>query len=143
MFQNINPELYKETSLPQRILLDPDPSIVDPRILKAMSTPLVGHLDPEFVKMMDRTKELLRYAFQTKNELTLPVSGTGSASMEAAVANMIKPGTTIRTSINYRSVPGKQEPALAGLPAILGFFSASAYINCAEGSNCGRPWNRR
>lgn len=100
MLQEINHELYKEISLPQRILLGPGPSIVDPKILKAMSTPLVGHLDPEFVKMMDRTKELLRYAFQTKNELTLPVSGTGSASMEAAVANMIESGTRVLICIN-------------------------------------------
>ena len=56
-----------------------------------MSTPLVGHLDPSFVDIMDETRELLRYAFRTDNQWTLPVSGTGSAAMEAAIGNTIEP----------------------------------------------------
>jgi alanine-glyoxylate transaminase/serine-glyoxylate transaminase/serine-pyruvate transaminase len=59
-----------------------------------MSAPLLGHLDPEFVKIMDESKRLLQYTFQTENYLTLPVSATGSAGMEAALCNMIEPGDT-------------------------------------------------
>ena len=70
-----------ELSPPQRTLMGPGPSPVHPRVLKAMSTPLVGHLDPSFVEIMDETQELLRYAFQTDNQWTIPVSGTGSAAM--------------------------------------------------------------
>jgi alanine-glyoxylate transaminase / serine-glyoxylate transaminase / serine-pyruvate transaminase len=78
--------------VPTRLLLGPGPSDVSPRVLKALSMPLLGHLDPDFAAVMDETKELLRYAFQTKNTLTLPISGTGSAGMEAVVVNLIEPG---------------------------------------------------
>ena len=57
--------------------MGPGPSDVDPRVLKALGTPLVGHLDPEFVALMDETQDLLRYVFQTENRLTLAISGTG------------------------------------------------------------------
>ena len=80
---------------PDRTLMGPGPSDVHPRVLRAMSTPLVGHLDPSFVEMMDDVQELLRYTFQTENEWTIPVSGTGSASMEAAVTNLTEPGDTV------------------------------------------------
>ena len=86
--------------MPPRLLLGPGPSLVDPRVLRAMSTPLVGHLDPAFLKLMDRTQELLRYVFQTANRLTVPVSGTGSAAMEAAIANMVEPGDPVLVCIN-------------------------------------------
>jgi alanine-glyoxylate transaminase/serine-glyoxylate transaminase/serine-pyruvate transaminase len=85
---------------PQRILLGPGPSTVHPRVLQAMSLPLVGHLDPYFLEVMDRTQELLRYVFQTENKLTIPVSGTGSAAMEAAVANLVEPGDSVLICIN-------------------------------------------
>jgi alanine-glyoxylate transaminase / serine-glyoxylate transaminase / serine-pyruvate transaminase len=78
--------------VPARVLLGPGPSDVSPRVLKAISMPLLGHLDPDFAALMDETKELLRYAFQTRNALTLPISGTGSAGMEAVVVNLIEPG---------------------------------------------------
>ncbi len=71
-----------------------------PRVLKAMATPLVGHLDPYFIQIMDYTKDLLRYVFETENQLTIPVSGTGSASMEAAVANLVEPGTRMLVCCN-------------------------------------------
>ncbi|MHB1357235.1 MAG: pyridoxal-phosphate-dependent aminotransferase family protein [Anaerolineae bacterium] len=83
-----------------RILLGPGPSMVHPRILAAMSTPLVGHLDPYFIKVMDRTQSLLRYVFETDNRLTIPISGTGSASMEAVVVNFVEPGTRVLVLIN-------------------------------------------
>ncbi len=85
---------------PRRILLGPGPSPVDDRVLRAMSAPLVGHLDPLFVKTMDEVQELLRYAFETNNRLTIPISGTGSAGMEAAVANLLEPGEEIVVCIN-------------------------------------------
>jgi alanine-glyoxylate transaminase/serine-glyoxylate transaminase/serine-pyruvate transaminase len=78
--------------LPKRILLGPGPSDVDPRVLTALSTPVLGHLDPEFARVMDETQTLLRYVFQTENRLTLAVSGTGTAGMETVIVNLIEPG---------------------------------------------------
>lgn len=75
-----------------RALLGPGPSEVHPRVLRAMATPLLGHLDPEFVAIMDETQDLLRYVFQTRNQMTMAISGTGSAGMEAMVVNLIEPG---------------------------------------------------
>ena len=86
---------YGELNLPARLLLGPGPSNVDPRVMRAMATPVVGHLDPEFLKVMDDSKELLKYTFQTENYLTLPVSGTGSAGMEAAMCNVVQPGEKV------------------------------------------------
>ncbi len=77
---------------PQRTLMGPGPSDVSPRILEAMARPTIGHLDPAFVGMMDEMKGLLQYAFQTENELTLPVSAPGSAGMEACFVNLLEPG---------------------------------------------------
>jgi alanine-glyoxylate transaminase / serine-glyoxylate transaminase / serine-pyruvate transaminase len=82
-------------AVPGRILLGPGPSMAHPRVLEAMSQPLVGHLDPFFLKVMDEVQEMLRYVFQTRNPLTLAVSGTGTAAMEAAVANMVEPGDPV------------------------------------------------
>ncbi len=85
---------------PERILLGPGPSDVDPRVLRAMSTPLVGHLDPAFLALMDETMALLRCVFQTENRFTIPVSGTGSAGMEAAFVNLLEPGDTALVCVN-------------------------------------------
>jgi alanine-glyoxylate transaminase/serine-glyoxylate transaminase/serine-pyruvate transaminase len=74
--------------------------MVHPRVLTAMAAPLLGHLDPEFIVLMDRTQELLRYTFETANRLTIPVSGTGSAAMEAAVANAVEPGDPVLVCVN-------------------------------------------
>ncbi|WP_435064902.1 pyridoxal-phosphate-dependent aminotransferase family protein [Halobaculum sp. EA56] len=89
-----------ELTPPDRTLMGPGPSDVHPRVLRAMSTPLVGHLDPSFVEFMDETQELLRYAFRTDNQWTIPVSGTGSASMEAAIGNLVEPGDTMLVPTN-------------------------------------------
>ena len=89
------PDAFPELAPPLRILMGPGPSNVHPRVLRAMSTPLVGHLDPEFLKITDGTMALLRHVFQTQNRLTLPVSGTGSAGMEAAFCNVIEPGDNV------------------------------------------------
>jgi alanine-glyoxylate transaminase/serine-glyoxylate transaminase/serine-pyruvate transaminase len=81
-----------ELNMPRRILLGPGPSEVGPRVLRAMSTPLVGHLDPSFVALMEDVKELLRQTFRTTNRLTFPLSATGSAGMEAVLVNLLEPG---------------------------------------------------
>ncbi|MFC7233267.1 pyridoxal-phosphate-dependent aminotransferase family protein [Saliphagus sp. GCM10025308] len=89
-----------ELTPPTRTLMGPGPSDVHPRVLRAMSTPLVGHLDPSFIEIMNEVQELLRYAFQTDNQWTIPVSGTGSASMEAAIGNVVEPGDTMLVPTN-------------------------------------------
>jgi alanine-glyoxylate transaminase/serine-glyoxylate transaminase/serine-pyruvate transaminase len=93
-------EHIPELQNPTRLLLGPGPSMVHPRVLRAMASPLVGHLDPYFIEIMERTQELLRYVFETENQLTIPISGTGSAAMEAAVANMVEPGDQVLICIN-------------------------------------------
>ena len=80
---------------PQRTLMGPGPSDVSPRVLGALSRPTIGHLDPLFVQLMDEIKALLQYAFQTSNELTLPVSAPGSAGMEACFVNLVSPGDKV------------------------------------------------
>jgi alanine-glyoxylate transaminase/serine-glyoxylate transaminase/serine-pyruvate transaminase len=85
---------------PRRTLMGPGPSDVPSRVLAAMSEPTIGHLDPAFVRFMDSTKDLLRYAFRTGNELTLPVSGPGSAGMEACFVNLVEPGDKVIVCVN-------------------------------------------
>ena len=80
---------------PRRTLMGPGPSDVSERVLKAMSRPTIGHLDPEFVGMMDELKLLLQYAFQTQNALTFAVSAPGSAGMECCFVNLVEPGDTV------------------------------------------------
>ncbi len=90
----------KSFNPPVRTLMGPGPSDVHPRILSAMARPTIGHLDPTFVGMMDETKEALKYAFQTENELTMPVSAPGSAGMETCFANLVEPGDKVVICIN-------------------------------------------
>lgn len=85
---------------PIRTLMGPGPSDVHPRILSAMARPTIGHLDPEFVRMMDEVKQLLKYAFQTENEMTMPLSAPGSAGMETCFANLVEPGDKVVVCIN-------------------------------------------
>jgi alanine-glyoxylate transaminase/serine-glyoxylate transaminase/serine-pyruvate transaminase len=93
-------ELPGEFVPPARLLLGPGPSEVHPRVLRAMSAPLVGHLDPAFIAMMEEVKALLRLVFATDNALTFPVSGTGSAGMEACVVNLVEPGDEVVVGVN-------------------------------------------
>lgn len=86
---------YPELDAPARTLMGPGPSMADPRVLRAMMAPLVGHLDPYFLDIMEGVQSLLRYVFETENRLTVPVSGTGSAGMEAAIANMVEPDDAV------------------------------------------------
>ena len=90
----------KDLNVPHRLLLGPGPSAVHPRVLRTMSTALVGYLDPEWLSLMDEEQALLRAVFQTKNTLTFPMSGTGSAGMETAFCNFVEPGDTVVIGCN-------------------------------------------
>ena len=85
---------------PVRVLMGPGPSDVHPRVLAAMARPTIGHLDPEFVRMMDDVKALLQYAFNTRNALTIPVSGPGSAGMETCFVNLVEPSDKVAVCTN-------------------------------------------
>lgn len=85
---------------PKRILLGPGPSLVPERVLHAMARPTIGHLDPRFIELMDEIKRLLQYAFQTQNELTMPISGPGTAGMECCVVNLVEPGDRVLVAVN-------------------------------------------
>ncbi len=118
---------FPEFNPQARILLGPGPSNVSPRVLKAMASPMLGHLDPDFIALMEEIKKLLRTVFQTGNEITFPVSGTGSAGMESALANLIEEGDEAVVGVN-------------------GVFGARA-ADCAErmGAKVHRveaPWGR-
>jgi alanine-glyoxylate transaminase/serine-glyoxylate transaminase/serine-pyruvate transaminase len=82
-------------SVPNRLLLGPGPSNANPVVLQAMKTTPLGHLDPAFLALMDEIQSLLRYAWQTQNPLTIAVSGTGTAAMEATIANSVEPGDVV------------------------------------------------
>ncbi len=90
----------KDLLPPRRILLGPGPSMVHPRVLRALSTPLLGHLDPAFLQVMNDVQELLRQVFATANRFTIAISGTGSAGMEAAIVNLVEPGDSVLVGIN-------------------------------------------
>src|SRR3954468_16148363 len=87
-------------SPPTRLLMGPGPSDVAASVLRAMGMPLVGHLDPVFVKMMEEIKAMLRAVFLTKNEMTFPVSGTGSAGMEFCFVNLVESGDEVVIGVN-------------------------------------------
>ena len=91
---------YQQLNPPHRILLGPGPSNIHPRVQKAMLKPMVGHLDPYFLTIMDDTVGLLRALFQTENQLTFPISGTGSAGMEASFCNFLEPGDVAVIGVN-------------------------------------------
>jgi alanine-glyoxylate transaminase/serine-glyoxylate transaminase/serine-pyruvate transaminase len=100
--------------------MGPGPSDVHPRVLQALARPTVGHLDPEFIRMMDEMKGLLQYAFKTGNDLTIPVSGPGSAGMETCFVNLLEPGDKVVVCVN--GVFGgrmKENVERAGAEAIL------------------------
>jgi alanine-glyoxylate transaminase / serine-glyoxylate transaminase / serine-pyruvate transaminase len=84
----------------ERILLGPGPSTVSQRVLRALAAPTLGHLDPQYITIMDETCELLRQVFRTKNPLTFPVSGTGMAGMECIATNLIEPGDEVIVCVN-------------------------------------------
>jgi alanine-glyoxylate transaminase/serine-glyoxylate transaminase/serine-pyruvate transaminase len=84
---------------PERLLLGPGPSNAHPTVLQALARMPIGHLDPLYIDLMGEVQELLRYAWQTDNRLTIPMSGTGSAAMEATLANTIEPGDKVLVAV--------------------------------------------
>ena len=86
---------FNELNPPDRLLLGPGPSNVHPRVLKVLTSPLVGYMDPFYLQVMDETKALLKYVFKTKNKFTFLVPGSGMAGMEAALCNILEPGDDI------------------------------------------------
>ncbi len=123
----MEPVRFPDLNPSPRILLGPGPSMVPPRVLSALAMPTVGHLDPEFLDLMSRIQELLRYVFQTRNELTIPVSGSGSAGMEAALCNFIEPEDRV-------------------LVAVMGYFGERMYEIARRYSKqvdrIDRPWGQ-
>src|SRR3989475_1612672 len=93
-------ERFGELAPPARLLLGPGPSMVHPRVLRAMASRLLGHLDPAFLRLMDEIQEMLRDVFRTGNQFTIAVSGTGSAGMEAVLVNLTEPGDRVIIGIN-------------------------------------------
>ncbi|OGO19538.1 MAG: hypothetical protein A2Z14_06445 [Chloroflexi bacterium RBG_16_48_8] len=91
---------YTDLNTPERLFLGPGPSMVHPRVLSVMSPPLAGHLDPTFVELMNEVQDMLREVFETKNRLTIPIPGTGSAGMEAMLCNLIEPGDPFLVCVN-------------------------------------------
>src|SRR5262245_2942647 len=87
-------------TIPNVLLMGPGPSSVLPEVYRALARPTLGHLDPDFIALMDETKDLLRQVMQSKNDVTFPISGTGSAAMEAAFANLIEPGDRVLILVN-------------------------------------------
>lgn len=85
--------------VPQRLLLGPGPSNAHPTVVEAMNRQPIGHLDPAYLALMDEVQELLRYAWQTDNRMTYPVPGTGSAAMEATLANVVEPGDVVLVGV--------------------------------------------
>src|SRR5437016_9251225 len=89
-----------ELTPPVRLMLTPGPSSIDPRVYRAMATPLVGHMDPWFKGCMDETQILLRQIFQTENRITMPLSASGSGGIEAAVLNTLEEGDEAIVAVN-------------------------------------------
>lgn len=93
-------ENFEELSPPKRLLMGPGPSNAHPNVLRSMTTPLIGHLDPHFLQLMNETMELMRRVYQTENKLTVAMSGTGSSGMETVFVNLIEPGDKVIVGVN-------------------------------------------
>jgi alanine-glyoxylate transaminase/serine-glyoxylate transaminase/serine-pyruvate transaminase len=85
-------DVFDELNPPARLLLGPGPSPVHPRVMRALAAPVIGHLDPELLRLLDETRGLLREVFRTANDLALAVSGTGMAGMESVLGSLLEPG---------------------------------------------------
>src|ERR1700757_2497393 len=83
-----------------RLLLGPGPSDAHPSVLRAMATPLLGHLDPQFLAVLDQVQDMLRAVYLTKNALTLPISGTGMSGMETCMVNLLESGDRVVVCVN-------------------------------------------
>jgi alanine-glyoxylate transaminase/serine-glyoxylate transaminase/serine-pyruvate transaminase len=93
-------EQFGELLAPSRLMLTPGPSSIDPRVYRAMSTPLVGHMDPWFIDLIGEVQTLLREVFRTENRVTLPLSASGSGGIEASVVNALEPGDEAIVCVN-------------------------------------------
>src|SRR5262245_25701775 len=112
---------------PDRLLLGPGPSNPYPEVIEALTRPVLGHLDPDFLVVLDEIGDRLRTVFQTQNALTLPISGTGSAGMEACFVNLLEPGDT----------------AIIGVNGVFGERMCDVAQRCgAEGVRVDEPWGR-
>src|SRR6202165_2151836 len=100
MTQRLNTPSIVELVPPNRLMLTPGPSSMDPRVYKALATPLVGHMDPWFKGCMDDTQVLLRQIFQTENRITMPLSASGSGGIEASVVNTLEEGDEAIICVN-------------------------------------------
>jgi alanine-glyoxylate transaminase/serine-glyoxylate transaminase/serine-pyruvate transaminase len=96
----IDPKEFRDIDPGGRLLMGPGPSDVPARVLQAMAAPCIGHLDPYFLTTMNETQQLLRFLFQTTNPLTIPVSATGSAGMEACFVNLVESGDEVVVAVN-------------------------------------------
>ena len=96
----LDPKDFRDINPGDRLLMGPGPSDVSARVLQALAAPCIGHLDPYFLATMDETQQLLRYLFQTANALTIPISATGSAGMEAAFVNLVECGDEVVVAVN-------------------------------------------
>lgn len=92
-------KIYTDLNPTERVLLGPGPSMASPRVIRTMATPPVGHLDPALLKIYAEEQELLRYVFNTENEWTFALSGTGTSAMEAAMANLVEPGDAVLVAV--------------------------------------------
>jgi alanine-glyoxylate transaminase / serine-glyoxylate transaminase / serine-pyruvate transaminase len=118
----------QEFTPPRRLLLGPGPSLVHPRVLRALSAPLLGHLDPVFLGVMNEIQSSLRRVFETQHPFTIAVSGTGSAGMEASIVNLIEPGDAV----------------LVGVNGVFGTRLASIVDRCGGKAICiEAPWGTR
>lgn len=109
MISTLSPKLAVDDALrqhygplepPERLLLGPGPSNANPAVVAAMDRQPIGHLDPLYLDLMNEVQNMLRYAWQTHNDMTLPISGTGSAAMEATLANAVEPGDKVLVGVN-------------------------------------------
>ncbi len=102
----------REPDLPDRLLLGPGPANVSPEVLRELARPMIGHLDPAFLAVLDEVQDALRQVFRTDNPVTLPISGTGSAGMEACLVNLLEPGDTALVAV--QGVFGERMASIVG-----------------------------
>ena len=95
-----DPNSFTQLTHEPRTLLGPGPSNIHPRVFQAMTSPVLGYLDPEFLVIMDETMALLRHLFQTKNEMAITLPGSGMARMEASICNVVEPGDEVVVGIH-------------------------------------------
>ena len=134
------PTYLDEFNPPQRILMGPGPSSVNPRVLQAMTLPVLGHLDPQFFQVMDEVCEMLREVYHTDNYMTVPLSSTGTGAMEAACANVLGTGRQSNRLPQrlLRRPPGRHRRTLRCRGWSSWTLSGAIRWTC---KSCPTPWN--